>query len=87
MTLPGRADVSTALIHETLNHLDYESVNAMHYRNVKGNSQELFKDMGFIEPPKSIDMFMLLYYMNPSLYDTIAVSKPEQLYFTYGDYL
>ncbi len=41
----------------------------------------------FIEPPRAMDMHMLIYYQKPGLHMPVAESKPEQLYFTYGDYL
>jgi GNAT superfamily N-acetyltransferase len=88
ITLPGRTDVATALIEDSLIHFEEQYVNAIHYRDVKGHPYEyLFRNMGFIEPPKMLDMYMIIYYKDPSMHEPVAKSKSDQIYFSYGDYL
>jgi hypothetical protein len=89
LTLPGRDDVVRSLFGAANDFFTNRSINAVHYRVVKGHPYcETAKNLGFIEPPKAMKMMVTgHFYGNNGQKAEIRSARPDEIYFNYGDYL
>jgi len=87
---PGRLDATHALASSLLDELGERGVNSIHYRNVEGHTTvNALEKHGFIMMPgqQKLQLKIVIRNMPLSVFDVVKKARPEEVHFSYGDYV
>lgn len=86
LTLPGRLDVSEALLAEAVNHFDEEKINVVTGLVIRNHPNEkIFKKHGFVNSREKINIFFKKYRTIEEI-NKLKSNLAENIHFTCGDF-